>query len=629
MRSVLRGFAALVLCTSCALYTRATVGVSTIGSYATQGKLNENAILGTEPSTFAREALHALNLDELFDTDPDAALRVLHRAALEDKDRRQLYALAELSYSVGRRLGSRSHFLAAAVYAYCYLFDDQATDPPNAFDRRYRWACDLYNRGLQFALVPSDLGYLDMASVPHGLPVGSIDITLDRSHFPWREELFPRFLPVDDFDVFGLSLRYRRAGLGVPLIGAAPEKGASTASADPADKFLGKRTCVPATAFLRFEGGIAAIERGISAKLELYSGYDVQETKVGGSPVPLESDLSTPLAYALGKNTALWDFSLTGFFGGKSEFSDNRLVMVRPYERGRIPVVFVHGTASNPAYWAEMYNTLQADPVLRDSIQCWFFVYKTGYPIAYSAATLRESLRDAIDSLDPEGKDPALHHMVVIGHSQGGILTRMMVTDGDISWLKDMYGTPFEDFHLTPDQQKLVRRGLDFDPVPEVDRVVFICTPHRGSSLAVGFLARLASGLISLPREFLEFNPKLAESQKGVPEELRIKRIGTSLDNMGPDNPLLKRLAQAPIAPGVTAHSIIARDGGDSLEESDDGLVAYKSSHLEAAASEFVVESGHSCQSNPLTIREVRRILIEHLRSIAYRGEQHSSGPRN
>jgi pimeloyl-ACP methyl ester carboxylesterase len=629
MRSVLHGLAALVLCTSCALDTRATVGVSTIGPYATQGKLNENAILGTEPSIYAREALHSLNLDELFDTDADAALRVLHKAALEDKDRRQLYALAELSYSVGRRLGSRSHFLAAAVYAYCYLFDEQATEPPNAFDRRYRWACDLYNLGLEFALVPKDLGYVDLASVPHELPVGSIDITLDRSHFPWREELFPRFLPADDFDVFGLSLRYRRAGLGVPLIGTPSEKPASASSTDPADKFLGKRACVPATAFLRFEGGIAAVEGGISARLELCSGYDVPETRVAEKPVPLESDLSAPLAYALGRNTALWEFSLTGFFGGKSELGENRLLMVRPYEPGRIPVVFVHGTASNPAYWAEMYNTLQADPILRDSIQCWFFVYKTGYPIAYSAATLRESLHDAIHSLDPEGKDPAMHHIVVIGHSQGGILTRMMVTDGDISWLKDMYGTALEDFKLTPEQEKLVRRGLDFDPVSEVDRVVFMCTPHRGSSLAVGFLARLASGLISLPREFIEFNPKLAESQKGIPEELRVKRIGTSLDNMGPENPLMKRLARAPLAPGVTAHSIIARSGGDSLEESDDGLVPYKSSHLDEAASEFVVESGHSCQSNPLTIREVRRILIEHLRSVANRGEEKSSGQRN
>jgi hypothetical protein len=108
-----------------------------------------------------------------------------------------------------------------------------------------------------------------------------------------------------------------------------------------------------------------------------------------------------------------------------------------------------------------------------------------------------------------------------------------------------------------------------------------------------------------------------------------VKRINTSLENMGPDNPFMKRLAQAPLAPGVIAHSIIARSGGDSLEDSDDGFVPYKSSHLDGVESEFVVESGHSCQSNPLTIREVRRILIEHRRTVAEREEKKSSAGRN
>ena len=613
------GFA-LVLCAvtlsaGCAIYTRTTIGVKEIGSFATQGKLNSNAILGDAPSAYAKEALHALDLAEVYASDPDAALRVLHRAAVEDKDRRLLYALAELSYATGRSLESRPHFLAAAVYAYCYLFDGEATDPPNAFDRRYRWACDLYNLGLEFALVPKDVGHLDLASVPRDLPIGRIDIAIDRSHFPWKEELFPRFLPADDFDVFGLSQRYRRAGLGVPLIGAPSTDAVSTRSVATADKFLAKRACVPATAFLRFDGGIAAVERGLAAKLELYSGYAVQETEVAGAPVPLESDLSTPLAYSLGTNRAIWEFSLTGFFGGESDVEENRLVTVRPYEPGRIPVVFVHGTASNPAYWAEMYNTLQADPLLRDSMQFWFFVYKTGYPIAYSAATLRDALQEAILAFDPEKKDPALHRMVVIGHSQGGLLARMLVTDGDLSWVKDISGTALEDLGLTPDQNELVRRAVDFDPMPEVDRVVFMCTPHQGSFLAVRPLARLTSGLIALPRELLDFSPKLAEAQKNMPEGLRVKRVGTSLDNMDARSPFLKRLGRAPLAPGVTAHSIIARDGGDSLEESDDGIVEYKSAHLEGAASEFVVESGHSCQGKPLAIREVRRILIEHLRA--------------
>jgi hypothetical protein len=44
-----------------------------------------------------------------------------------------------------------------------------------------------------------------------------------------------------------------------------------------------------------------------------------------------------------------------------------------------------------------------------------------------------------------------------------------------------------------------------------------------------------------------------------------------------------------------------------------DGVVAYESAHIEGVASELVVRSGHSTQSHPETIEEVRRILREHV----------------
>ena len=53
--------------------------------------------------------------------------------------------------------------------------------------------------------------------------------------------------------------------------------------------------------------------------------------------------------------------------------------------------------------------------------------------------------------------------------------------------------------------------------------------------------------------------------------------------------------------------------GRGRTEGQDDGVVAYKSAHLEGVASEKIVRSTHSCQSTPATILEVRRILYEHL----------------
>ena len=94
--------------------------------------------------------------------------------------------------------------------------------------------------------------------------------------------------------------------------------------------------------------------------------------------------------------------------------------MLHPYRRGRVPVVLIHGTVSSPGRWADLLNELRNDPVLRGHLQAWLFTYNTSNPILLSASELREALRKIIAELDPDGQDPALRHLVLIGHSQGG-----------------------------------------------------------------------------------------------------------------------------------------------------------------------------------------------------------------
>ncbi|HTL74045.1 MAG TPA: alpha/beta hydrolase, partial [bacterium] len=79
-------------------------------------------------------------------------------------------------------------------------------------------------------------------------------------------------------------------------------------------------------------------------------------------------------------------------------------------------------------------------------------------------------------------------------------------------------------------------------------------------------------------------------------------------------------LADIPTAPGVKANSIIAIKGNDQPPQGEDGVVKYTSAHVDYAESEFIVRSGHSCQMNPLTIEEVRRILLKNLEANATPG---------
>src|SRR3972149_179877 len=87
----------------------------------------------------------------------------------------------------------------------------------------------------------------------------------------------------------------------------------------------------------------------------------------------------------------------------------------------------------------------------------------------------------------------------------------------------------------------------------------------------------------------------------------------TSVDNMSPGNSFLRALNDLKIDPGIPAHSIIAVLGEGPVIGKTDGIVAYESAHIEGVESEKVVRSGHSTQSHPETIEEVRRILREHI----------------
>ena len=206
--------------------------------------------------------------------------------------------------------------------------------------------------------------------------------------------------------------------------------------------------------------------------------------------------------------------------------------------------------------------------------------------------------------------------MVVIGHSQGGLLTKLTVTEtGDQLW-RVIDTNRLAKSKLSSAEQDLIRKYLVYQPLPFVQSVVFIATPHRGSYLAGNFVRNLARKFVTLPRQILEQGQELVglKEKLGVPEEL--KGMPTSLDSMSPSNRFLLALADIPTAPGVKAHSIIAVEGNGDYHEGKDGVVAYSSAHVDYVESEFIVRSFHSCLDNPATIEEVRRILREHIASL-------------
>lgn len=572
-----------------------------------QAELDACALRGDGLSAWTQWLLQIMEAEERFQDDPLGTLAALHGSALEEIHGPGMFSLAELHYLTARRLNNRDCYLAAAVYAYLYLLPEDPAEAPSAYDRRFRWACDIYNRSLAMAFRDPKKSLLRLEPGQRAVPGGSLQVEVDTSKFPF-ETAGLELVPTDELDVVGLSLRVRDSGLGVPLIAVAKQRGQGTAGVGILDE-----TSVAATAFLRLRGGLADIRGGLSAVLELHSSTDTASVELPGHKVPLESDLSATVAHGI-QSADLWRFDLAGLFNSDA-VSRNGLILPRPFQPGRIPVVLVHGTASNPAYWAEMMNALSVDPEIRSRYQFWLFIYSTGNPIVYSAATLRRALNEVSTQHDPEGKDPALKRMVVMGHSQGGLLTRLMgiSVDADAITTK-VLGSPMAELGLDAKQEAFLRECLDIRPQPQVERLVFLATPHRGSFLAGRWFSHFFAGLIAVPGEIASVSSQIAGSvpRERLPPGME-DRVPTSLDNMDPGNPVLRYLSDVPLDPRIRAHSIIPIGDADVPAGADDGVVEYESAHLEGVESECLVPSSHSCQSHPRTLVEVRRILLLHL----------------
>jgi len=197
----------------------------------------------------------------------------------------------------------------------------------------------------------------------------------------------------------------------------------------------------------------------------------------------------------------------------------------------------------------------------------------------------------------------------MIGHSQGGLLTRLMVTDSGSRFWDALTDVPFDKIDVSPETRALIQRTMFFEHQPYVTRVVFIATPHQGSFRVSSFVLSMVRKLVTLPVTLVTGFAELEAKNAGLPKQA----TPTAVDGMRPGTRFVRTLSASPIAPGVTAHSIIPEKNEGSPEGQDDGVVKYESAHLEGVASEKIVHSTHSTQSTPATILEVRRILYEHL----------------
>ncbi|WP_369976875.1 esterase/lipase family protein [Xanthomonas bundabergensis] len=515
-------------------------------------------------------------------------------------------------------------WLETARYAYAYLFYTERPASARAFEDRQTQVRDYYNYAVQHVVgtlferwrARSASGELhdDDTLATAGWQARA---QLDSFRLPGGVARPNAMVPAASLRFEGLRSTYRRDGFGAELVAevSPAQVGDPTAvlAADPGQARrdtagYSELSYAPTTVLLRFDGdSLAQVLDTHSVVIAPYDPYRDNEVVVHGQRLPLAANFTAAYGLWLARS-GFAKQSLRSMLGRQYGLEQPHLYLMQPYDPNRRIVLMLHGLASSPEAWVNVANEIMGDEQLRRHYQIWQVYYPTNMPIAWNRAQIETLLQQTLHDFDPQGQAPASRHMVLIGHSMGGVIARLLVSNsGDRIWNDLLAGRD-----LSGERGARIRERLQpllrFAPLPQVDRAIFIAAPHRGTSFAEGRIGRLVGGLIRLPATLLaRFTDVMRDigGDDGVPP-----RLPNGIDNLRDTDPFVRAAAELPISPAVRYHSIIARrDPAVPLADADDGLVPYRSAHLEGAASELVITSGHSVQETPQAILEVRRIL--------------------
>ena len=310
----------------------------------------------------------------------------------------------------------------------------------------------------------------------------------------------------------------------------------------------------------------------------------------------------------------VWEFEYGGFLRGNllEKKVPSRLVALEPYQSGRIPVVFVHGTASSPVRWAEMLNDLRGDPRIRDHFQFWFFVTKRAirFPTPRCCCAMR--CRTRLPPWTRPGRDPSLHEMVVIGHSQGGLLTKMAAVDsGDRFW-NAAFKKPPEELDVSPESREMLKRALFIKPVPSVKRLIFIATPHGGSYVAGNRISHYIASLVRLPGNILRATSEIGKLDSETTALAGQAGFG-SIYGMTPGSLLVTDAGAHPHrrrGQGPLDHRRARRRSRSRPAMTASSNTGARISRASSPSMSFA--PGIRRKADPHTIEEVRRILLLH-----------------
>jgi pimeloyl-ACP methyl ester carboxylesterase len=394
----------------------------------------------------------------------------------------------------------------------------------------------------------------------------------------------------------------QKAGFGVPVVLLAPR-----CTDQPLCELLPREGVFrAATAWVEVDDASNSAPR-----LVIANPFAMYSIRVGDHTLPVARNMAA--AYAFGARTSkLPRLAIWGLLGGHEVGRRAGVYLLDDYDPNKRPLVMIHGLGSSPLIWARLSNAVWASDELSSRYQVWHVVYQTNAPALVSRHRIQGYLDEAWKVLDPENDDPARQGIVLVGHSMGGVMARMLCVDsGDVLW-NAAFLKPPSAVEADPEDIASVERVFVFRPYPGVRRAIFLATPHRGSPSAKRWFGRVARLLVGRRAPELQSLRRLARADPpAVRPELRRAYSRADLNSISTlqiSQPV-RRAGESlmPVA-GIPYHTIAGLLRGRHRPPGD-GVVPLDSAKLDGASSTLIIDSDHEIYKDPRAVAEVVRIL--------------------
>ncbi|MCB8769640.1 esterase/lipase family protein [Acinetobacter soli] len=513
-------------------------------------------------------------------------------------------------------------------YSYAYLFLTQRKPQDRIFDNRQVQIRDFYNQAIAKQVTLYALRN-PQKQVQTQIQLGDNTYRINFDDFPQlAKQPLEKFISSYNLNFSGLRTINRRDGFGSEFVAVFPpsnRKESSKYIVDPLH-YNFKSGQNPNIHDARYLAVTLVVEPQIKPKnvdqilnnpqfvIKVYDPYNTENIKVAGKSYPLAANFSAPYGLWLAENN-LGILAYLSLLDRDQRLSMPHLYKLEPYNPNKKIIVLVHGLASSPEAWIGLTNDIMGDRVLREHYQVWQIFYSTNMPILESRYQIYALLQQAFDGLNPQ--DAADHNAVLIGHSMGGIISRLLVSKADLSDKAFKMLNTNQRQRFKRDQNVLNR--FKIQPIENFDRAIFMSAPHRGTDYADRWFTLAARKIIRLPSSFLgALTDTLTNDATDQAKDLTNGINGGLIQN-GPSDLSHKSkfiaLTKDVVPPkGYVFHSIMGNiTKSQEPDQITDGIVPYSSAHLDGAVSEKIIKGGHSIQETPEALLELRRILRLHL----------------